>query len=447
MHELQYILRGYVNPQILEDLTIPHPLSRYDFTYFPELDQTNQIAIPLVSFDREARRGARMAALRLDLVRHCGKVPLPGRDDPIFDQLSKAVQDKLRSALRMLELPKSTQSDDGLAPEISLPISALRKFLECPIQGAAQYALGIFEDESGDSEEHQDEPIAQSILDRTVLLREAFWNARGGPEDLASKYSKAFKLAQTHGQAPAGPFADAARVADLASLEAWLEQARLAGYNDLAQWHEIQLGRAAEFATSQRVAGELILEVQSSRNRNKKLRVKIYGSAGFLSPTLDASIRPVLRDNARAKDFLGPFLSAIVLAAAGQTSTPKFRAVVLCSKRDESDHEIKILECPSPQRAREYLAALVSDLLFEKNHYFLPIEAVEAGFKASAKGKSVDPIDLIEEIRDNDFASCASDFGPIRDARRFEPPSAKALKRILERRFAIMHALFEKSES
>jgi exodeoxyribonuclease V gamma subunit len=346
----------------------------------------------------------------------------------------------------MLELPKSTQSDDGLTPEISLPISALRKFLECPIQGAAQYALGIFEDESEDSEEHQDEPIAQSILDRTVLLREAFWNARGEPEDLASKYSKAFKLAQTHGHAPAGPFADAARVVDLASLEAWIEHARLAGYENLASWREIQLGRAAEFATSERVAGELILEVQVPRTEKKIQRVKIHGSAGFLSPALDASIRPVLRDTAKAKDFLGPFLSAIVLAAAGQITAPKFRAIVLCSK-NKSAHKVRSLECPAPQQARDYLAALVSDLLFEKNHYFIPIEAVEAVSNAIIKGGSPDLVDMVDEIRDNDFKSCASDFGPIRGARRFEPPSAKALKRILERRFGIMRTLFGKPEN
>jgi hypothetical protein len=84
--------------------------------------------------------------------------------------------------------------------------------------------------------------------------------------------------------------------------------------------------------------------------------------------------------------------------------------------------------------------------LFEKNHYFLPIEAVEAGFNAIAKGKSIDPIDLIDEIRDNDFKSCASDFGPIRDARRFDPPTEETLQRILKRRFGIMRAIFEQRE-
>ena len=446
VRELQFILRGYVNPGTLKQLTIAHPLSRYDFAYFPDLDPTNRIASPLVSYDRETRRGARMAALRLDLQRHCGDFPLPGRDDSIFEQLAKAAQEQMRPALRMLELPKSPQSGDTFAVEISLPISALRKFLECPLQGAAQYALGIFEDEVDDSEEYQDEPIAQSILDRTVLLREAFWNARGDPVHLASEYSRAFKIAQTHGHAPAGPFADAVSIVDLASLEAWIEQAGLAGC-DLADWREIQLGRAAEAANSERLADELILEVQVPGIEGKTQRVKIHGSAGFLSPSLDASIRPVLRDTARAKGFLGPFLSAIVLVAAEQITARQFRAIVLCSKREKSDHEVRSLACPTPQHARDYLAALVSDLLFEKNHYFLPIEAVEAGFNAIAKGRSIDPIDLIDEIRDNDFKSCASDFGPIRGARRFEPPNAKALKRILERRFGIMRAIFEEAES
>jgi exodeoxyribonuclease V gamma subunit len=387
-----------------------------------------------------------MAALRQDLKRHCGDFPLPGRDDSIFEQLARVAREQMRPALRMLELPKPIRREDSLAADISLPISALRKFLECPLQGAAQYALGIFEDEGGDSEEYLDEPIAQSILDRTMLLREAFWNSRGEPEHLASEYSRAFKIAQTHGQAPAGPFAEAAKNADLGTLEAWIKQAQLAGCDDLTQWREIQLGRAAEFAKGERIANELILQVQVP-GEEKTLRVKIYGSAGFLSPALDASIRPVLRDKAKAKDFLGPFVSAIVLAATEQITAPKFDAIVLCSKGEKSSHPTRTLACPSREEAREYLAALVSDLLFEKNHYFLPIEAVEAGLSAIAKGKSIDPIDLIDEIRDNDFVSCASDFGPIRDARRFDPPTAEALKRILERRFGILHAIFDQGEN
>ena len=45
-------------------------------------------------------------------------------------------------------------------------------------------------------EQWQDEPVAQSILDRTTLLREVFWKVRGNQELLASEYAKAFRISR-----------------------------------------------------------------------------------------------------------------------------------------------------------------------------------------------------------------------------------------------------------
>jgi exodeoxyribonuclease V gamma subunit len=445
VRELQSILRGYVTSQTLDALTIEHPLSRYDSEYFPDIRPQDSIGTRnLTSYDSEARRGATMAALRKDAARHCGGLPLPGRDEPIYQQLQRDAQEAMRPALRMVDLPLALEAQVGPPAEISLPISALRKFLECPLQGAAQYALGIFEDEGEDLEQWQDEPIAQSILDRTTLLREVFWKARGDRELLAGQYKNAFRISQLAGDAPAGPFAQAAERIDRANLEQWIEQAQDSGCGSLDRWHEIRMGRGDDFATADRIVGELSIPL---RTGTQSRVVKIHGSLGFLSAAADASLRLVLRDKPKAKDFLAPVVSAIVLVAAGELHETQFRAIVVGAKKDKSCSDTRILHCPTVDQARDYLSDLLSDLLFGKNHYFLPIEAVEEVQKEIARSRGGDLVDVVYDLRDNEFAKCSSDYGPIRNARRFEPPTAEALKRIMQRRFGLIRAIFDREKS
>ena len=109
------------------------------------------------------------------------------------------------------------------------------------------------------------------------------------------------------------------------------------------------------------------------------------------SPTGNASLRLVLRDKAKVKDFLGGFLAALVLAAAGELAEQRFDAIVVGAGKNKSWNETRSLDCPTAEQARNYLSDLVSDLLFGKNHYFLPIEAVEEVDKeivARTRGRS-----------------------------------------------------------
>ena len=462
IRELQFILRGYVDDATLEHLTVEHPMSRYDLRYFPDLDpdrigpdhtgpdRGQDAESELFSFDPTARRGARMAALRLDLARHCGDVALPGRRGTLLSRLSPPVQKRIGRQLRIMDL--SDGADGGVAARgassITLPLAALRRFLECPVQGAARYALGMREDQDDAGEDYQDEPVAQSILDRTVMLREAFWKSRGDRDSAAHDYRDRFRIAQARGHAPAGLFADEANSADLAALGEWLDQARDAGAGDLADWQEIRIGRGDEFASADRLLDEIVLEVAIPRADGARARtVKIHGTLGFVSPAMDASIRCVLREETKAKDFLPLFFSALALAASGATDAREFAAIVVGGAGGSGKRRIKRFRLPPPEAAREYLAAIAADLLSDENYYFLPIEAVEKiwrawkGKKRSAGG--VDLIDLIDGVRESEQSRCSSDYGPIRNARRFDPPAENELKRIIERRFGPIGSIFE----
>ncbi len=450
--ELQFIIRGYVGDRTIDSLTVEHPLSRYDSSYFPDLKSPESLAVgKLVSYDSEARQGAAIAALRRDLAVHCQGMPLPGRDEPIYEQLKDEAREPMGRALKMARIPLSPDARTGVAGEISLPVSALRKFLECPLQGAAQYALGIFEDDSDGLEQWQDEPIAQSILNRTTLLRDAFRRAQGDRDLLAREYVKAFRISQLTGKAPTGPFAQAAYQIDLKSLESWVAQATAAGCGDLAHWREITMGRGDQFTDADRLVDELSITVpMPARGDATRLRVvKIHGSLGFLSAAGNAALRLVLRNDskARAKDYLGPFVSAIVLAAAGALTDKEFRAIVVGAGKGKPFHDPRPLRCPSQPEARDYLSNLLGDLLFGKNHYFLPIEAVGKVAKEMEQGGKENLQDLVYAIRDNEFGPCSSDYGPIRNARRFEPPSDDLLKTIMRRRFDLIRSIFGAEEN
>jgi len=458
IRELQFILRGYVDEAALEHLTVEHPMSRYDLRYFPELDPDRagpDAESELFSFDPTARRGARMAALRLDLARHCGDAALPGRGRMLLSRLSPPVQKRISRELRIMDL--SDGADGGVAARgasaISLPLAALRRFLECPVQGAARYALGMREDQDDAGEDHQDEPVAQSILDRTVMLREAFWKSRGDRGSAAHDYRDRFRIAQAQGRAPAGLFAEEANSADLMALGEWLDQAREAGARDLADWQEIRIGRGDEFASADRLLDEIALEVAIPLADSTHTRtVKIHGALGFVSPAMDASIRCVLRDEPKAKDFLPLFFSALALAASGATEAKEFAAIVVSGAGGSGKRRIKRFRLPQPEAARAYLAALAADLLSDENYYFLPIEAVEKIWRAWKLTKEetkkraaggVDLIDLIDGVRENEQSRCSSDYGPIRNARRFDPPGESELKSIVERRFGPIGSIFE----
>jgi exodeoxyribonuclease V gamma subunit len=443
VRELQFILRNYVSDHALKGLIIEHPLSRYDSEYFPEFrSQDSRSSSALTSYDSEAHQGAVLAALRKDLALHSGGLSLPGDDEPIYQQLRKETQETIRPALRIVESPRLLEPRLGATAELSLPISALRKFLECPLQGAAQYALGIFEDDAESVEQWQDEPIAQSILARTTMLREVFWKARGNREILAREYAKAVRISQLAGEAPAGPFAGAAKRTDLENMELWIGEVRSAEFTSLDRWQEMWMGRGDGLAPEQRVVGELRIALPIDKMPDRV--VKIHGNLGFFSPAGTTSLRLVLREQPKVKDFLGPFLSAIALAAAEQLSEKQFDALVIGARKGKSRRVIRSLQLPSADQARKYLSDLAGDLLFGKNHYFLPIEAVEDVNKEIVRGRGGDLVDVVADLRDNEFAKCSSDYGPIRNARRFEPPSLETMKRIIERRFGPIRAIFER---
>ncbi len=459
LRELEYILRGYLDKTSLDNLTIRHPVSRYDLRYFRKLKHapTDGVHPELKSFDSDALRGAKLASLRECAQEAARPVPLPGRDDPLIDYLSEATRPALRGAVGWVEPTEPEAAADAAAEEISVSLAALRRYLECPLQGAARYALGLNDDDDAE-ESPQDEPLERSTLDRVMLLREVFERASDADDsELDKTWNRQFEIAEMHGRAPGGVFRDAAQKADRAMLERWYDQAGKAGADDLKQFAQVRMGAADEFARAAETLDPLIVEIRITGpdgNLHQR-RVRLQGTLGLLrrrrkNGPFEMGMLAVARGEPKAADFLRLALGVLVLAAAGRPIAPEFNAVVVTSAEKFSPASaVRSIAAPTPERARKYLEDVVSDLLSQGNEYFLPIEAIEKARQVIGDKKWQDlMVDAVEAVREGEGEHTRSAHGPVRDAwLRFQAPGGDEIARIIRRRYDPIGWIFPEPNS
>jgi hypothetical protein len=271
------------------------------------------------------------------------------------------------------------------------------------------------------------------------MLRNVFWRAGGKLDVLNQEYAREVHIEQTSGNAPAGQFAQAAEDADTATLCKWIAQASQAGVNDFAEWKDIRIGRADEFAEAAEILPSITLTAEVRRRDGTTVtqRVSLYGTIHGVSPAAGAAINCVLHKTIKTKDFLPAFLYAIVLAAVGTKLPEKFRAIVIGTQSEKLTELTREFRPMDRESAVVYLTNVVSDLLSTGNEYFLPIEAVEQVVKELQKAKnSRDLVEAVERTLFVDVVKCSSDYGPVRNARDFDPPEEEQIKKIVERRFA-----------
>ncbi len=449
IRELQFILRGFVDEKTLTRLTVNHPVSRYDLKYFPEFVADAPDSDPqFTNFDPDARRGARMLAARRKIESSSTYRP-PNRGENLLAGLGPKVRERLQAELQVARFethPAAAQPapDD----EVALPIAAIRSYLECPLQGAARYSFGMLDDEDP-PDDAVDEPVEQSRLDRTVMLRNVFLLAGpDGPdfETLNNEYARQVRLAQARGLSPAGLFADAAATADVAALRQWVAQASKAGVSDFDKWKDVRVGRAEEFANVGEILAPIVLNANVRRHDGTTVpqRVSLYGTIRGASPAAGAAINCVLHKSLKPKDFLPAFLNAIVLAAAGMKLPKTFRAIVVGTDLTKGKPWTREFATMDRESALRFLTTVVGDLLSTGNDYFLPIEAVADVVKELRRPEhDRDLIEAVERTLLLDFYPCSSDYGPVRNARDFDPPDKKEIEKIVARRFKPIIGIFE----
>jgi exodeoxyribonuclease V gamma subunit len=446
IRELQFILRSFVDADTLKKMTIEHPVSEYDLKYFPDFADSPdpERNRELASFDPDARGGARMLALRKHLDKHAGHIALPEHGG-LLKSLPAKVGNRIAHGLRIISPPESNATLSGRREEIWLPLSALRKFLLCPLQATARYALGMFDDD--DDEETDDEPLEYSNLQKAIMLRDVFWQCGGDPAAVEKKYKDALSVAQMNGLAPVGTFANAAGIVHRRLINGWIEKAAGAGVGDLAQWQDIRIGRADESFQADRLVDPIALDVEVKRQGAAPYaqRVNLYGRVQNVSPKLDAVMQEVARKDLAAKHVLPLVMESIALCAAGEAVDPNFRVIIVGDV--DGPAWVRKFAPMSREAARQYLSNLASELLSGGTNYFLPIEAVEDVVEAQRKDDD-DLEEKVEKVRDaidNEKHFCSSCSGPLRKtfAHGFEPPKLDELIAIIKERYAPIGGIFD----
>jgi exodeoxyribonuclease V gamma subunit len=360
-------------------------------------------------------------------------------------------------------VPEGGRRGQGGA-RLVVPLEALRRFLEDPLQGSARFRLRMREVE-GDEElvDREDEPFETDRLERAVLLREAMWDAlfvgKGLPDEavLGEMWRKSARAAELAGRAPTGLFGAAEMPAHLNVLAGWLAELRL-------------FAAAGPLAPTLLRFGRPTIGSHHPAEELPPIRLDLPAPAGLGSETLSVEIvgRTDLqvggdnpgslvfaarRDNAPARVFrdrLRAFIDHVALAAGGHRETAHASHVVWCYGDRHATSSARFAPL-SADRAQQYLGVLIGDLVAGAttsagwasglHPYLLPCEAV---FAAKTTGNPI--VDEVEKLRDHylekAWLSFSSVNGPVPQAvERHDPPSAEDAEEMADARFGLYFEL------
>ncbi|MBV9949259.1 MAG: exodeoxyribonuclease V subunit gamma [Myxococcales bacterium] len=447
---LHALARGYVGDPAA--LRRRHPLRRFHPDYFPDLfggdGRIGTTCIP------EARAEAEALWLRRAFEARGGVVDRERIEDLAAVDPAWA---PLADHLRLVRLPQSAASSRGAglrpggAPGLArafIPMYALVKFLEFPLQGWARFRVGLDEYEDEDVLAREDEPFETHVRDETLLLRGVLLEAaKGRPID--EVYDATVRDRELRGSGPSGLFAAAERVEHLQTLAAWREEieAHGIGFESLSVH---RFGRAGEHATADRVHPALSLEVDvaGASGATELVRAEIGGRT---LPLGDAEVSVTLtrrmkegKDEWAAADrqraVLRAFVDYAVLSASGLAEgRPHASLAVVATPEGTTAEQIRFQPI-SRGEATVWLRGLVREMLAGPHAYFLPCEAL---LVHRAKGADAPLAACLERARDllgdgDGPPRLRSVYGPVPRPHRYPVPDEGDAGRMMAARFGLL---------
>ena len=469
VQELLHILKsGYLGEDGLKHLRIEPPLRRYDEnftekeTFFDEaLAEARILDIAgdwRVRANRAGSAGSFQPGDELGEIAHIA-------DPETWTALSRMLilPGKLPAASAVTATARFAGPDGESAIEapISLTLSVLRRFLECPMQGWASAMLGLTEIEE-DQADQEEEDFEINRLTETMILNDVFYNAAStgsDPEKLYREKSTRLRLA---GQVPVGSLGRVIEKRHLGIIEGWFSllanlqaEGKAPGTNsgsaDLIHLHRVRLGQSNQQGFNETVVDPLLLEATAG-SRDKPQRVvpvRISGlTEGFLNDrqislvfqpkkppggkdrkTLSGSFRYLLRGA----------VSQAALAAMGAAGSGERQIVICYADSAQSTGMLKVrLHQMEADRARAWLTAIAGDLLGGAHAYLLPCEAAFLEYKDRGEGLPVNGAALralVKEMAGNEWSRFSSLWGPVPSPRLYKPPSIEQAVEIVSRRF------------
>ncbi len=453
---LRVVERSYLPPRsegAPSPLVESHALRRYEPRYFPTLYGEPGPDFPAPP---AARAEARALALRGQIAAALGGGD-PGRD---LERLSQALSEPARRLIDegLCLLPPRPAGGFELPETLRLSLTAVRRFLECPLQEGARQILRLFDDESEDLLEREDEPFETAFLDRLQLLRGAFVEslareARGEEGGFAAARDEAAERPMLSGRMPTGVFAEVEREGHLTLLRSWDRLVRDAVGEEAGEKglkvERLRLGGADEHARADATFDPIVLEYAAGElgEGRPAMRVELSGateplllgrrvSLGLMSRKPGNGATERLRVG---RASLRGFLDAVALAAAGQGG--EAHTALLGISNGEKGKVERVEFAPiGRDEAIAWLRGVVADLFSRVHDYLLTAEAVLA-YAADAEAEDFgeklgEVFDLFER------SSHGSSYGPIRALDEFAAPAEDEARAMIARRWGLY---FEKT--
>ena len=502
VQELLHILQtGYLGEEGIKGLRIEPALRRYD-----------DLPAPGETFFDEARVEKRIQEISLGLY---SRLPRAGESKPAEEpgKIEKLVNPEAWKKLSaMLALPgeppeagfiTTTTLEPGPSEEasveapISISMSAIRRFLECPMQGWAAAMLGLTGDEE-DLMEREEEDFELGRQLETWLLREAFLDSAASGRSPAELYDKRAERLRLKGQYPVGILAQVATANHRTILKDWqyrlgslLERVNSIDENEPVPipLHRVRLGRSSEQSATESVLDPLVLDVVlgEAEEQHRVVPVRISGrTEGLFDDRLTSiTFQPGQLSTNRNRTMRGKgfrhllrgIIDHAVLSAVSEAGNRE-RRILLCHAGDPDREGFLGLKLRplDPERARFWLKEVVTDLLNGPHAYLLPCEAAfleyyertrpgrnrkKANEQESDQGQdagtpSEPAADLLRpaaasingeklrtlalELAEDEWSMFSSLWGPVPSPRSYEPPPASEAAGIAARRFGPLFA-------
>ena len=400
-----------------DPLVVNHPLRRFDPAYFapwfPEAGEPGRVSYSQIAQD-EARalwlgRDLRRGQPPLAMPRALGDLPAHG------------------AALGALLAHPGAGLAPPLAATLQLSLSDLRRWLECPLSGAAAQRLGLRLDPLEDLAAVADEPFESDALTGHGLRQEvAFEAARGLDLDPAALYDARLQRLQCRGEAPFGLFAQGEREANLALIRPWVEGLR-AQDEPLETWRVGPSRSARSQADHAEPAIALSVRVQG---RDQRLEL-----TGELLPQLGNGSVFLERKAGAAADFrkkaLRAYLDHLVLACV----QPGHEEHLARFFHPAGQSQFRFAAVTETQ-ARAILAAWAGDLLAETAPVLLPLEAVLEAFQDQEPLTAEGIREFVDQELDGlklPGRRISLAYGPVPDPARYAPPADP--QGLVDRRF------------
>lgn len=351
VRELDFMLRRhYLDDHEFQHLHRIHPLRRFDPLYFDGADS-------LISVHPEALKEAQALAMR-----DIGRVP----GSP-----------EIRQLLGELEIPLGEPD----AKQIEITLRQVHRFLQNPLQGTAEFYLGLHRFEETNYFDIESETFVSPLNRETRLLHDVFvdaWHHFGATlnlELLESVYDERVHLEELKGTVPTGLFLRADRQRHLKLLATWFYNFSKVGIGLDSKPVVYNFGQARERHAVVNFVDPLEFDVKRPHGN---VRVLLGGKTNPIlrSERISVGLGSTEHLNRQSDEhyFVPGFLDAIVLIAAGLL-VPGDWSVLVNGRSILSEANTRSFKNLTKIEAKEWIQILLESMLEGVHSYLFPLDS------------------------------------------------------------------------